>query len=166
MIPLPIYFVDQLTYLLQKGSTTVTCWLLQLVGVPLFRNGFVITMPTLKIVVAEECSSIRSSLALAITSLLAAHLFLKSMRDRMILVLLAFPVALIKNGIRIATLSLLSMFVDMSFMTGRLHHQGGFVFFAVALVIMYAVLRLLQRIEAHGSASATPTPAPLSPGTP
>jgi hypothetical protein len=31
----------------------------------------------------------------------------------------------LKNGIRIATLTLLAMYVDPSFLAGRLHHEGG-----------------------------------------
>ena len=59
-----------------------------------------------------------------------------------------FPLAVVKNGIRITTLTLLSVYVDPGFLTGRLHHEGGFVFFFLALAILAPVLLLLQRSEA------------------
>ena len=65
----------------------------------------------------------------------------------LIFVLLVFPLAIVKNGIRITTLTLLSVYVDPGFLTGRLHHEGGFVFFFLALAILAPVLIILQKSE-------------------
>jgi exosortase/archaeosortase family protein len=90
-------------------------------------------------------------MALFITCLIAAHLFLRTPWKQLLFVLLAVPVALIKNGVRIVTLTLLSIYVDPSFLTGSLHHKGGFVFFLLALAILAPVLLLLEKSErAHG----------------
>jgi exosortase len=153
MIPLPIVVLNAATRFLQQGSTEITWWILQAVGEPSLKDGFMIYMPKLTIFVAEECSGIRSSLALFITCLLAANMMLKSNWRRTIFVLLAFPVALIKNGIRIATLILLSIHVDMRFMTSSLHRDGGFVFFGIALLMMFPALKLLQRSEIRSDTS-------------
>jgi exosortase len=153
MIPLPTFALDAATRYLQQGSTEITWWLLQAVGEPSLKEGFLIHLPKLTIFVAEECSGIRSSVALFITCLLAAHMMLKSNWRRTIFVLLTFPVALIKNGIRIATLVLLSTHVDMRFMTSSLHRDGGFVFFGIALLLMFPVLKLLQRNDTRPDVS-------------
>jgi exosortase/archaeosortase family protein len=97
--------------------------------------------------VAKECSGIRSTQALLITCLLAGHLFLRANWRRAALLVAAVPVLIIKNGVRIATLTLLAVRVDPSFLTGRLHHQGGFVFFALAMLILLPLLWLLQKTE-------------------
>jgi succinate dehydrogenase/fumarate reductase cytochrome b subunit len=52
---------------------------------------------------------------------------------------------ILKNGIRIAALTLLAMCVDTGFLCGRLHHRGGVVFFLIGLVLLLAVLLFLQR---------------------
>jgi exosortase len=148
MIPLPTIVLQTATRFLQQGSTEITWWLLQALGQPSLREGFTIHMPTLTILIAEECSGIRSSLALFITCLLAAHMMLRSNWRRTVFVLLAFPVALLKNGIRIVTLVLLSIHVDMRFMTSSLHRDGGFVFFFISLLIMGLFLKILQKSEA------------------
>ena len=101
MIPLPTAAVQAFTRFLQQGSTEITWWLLQAVGQPSVKSGFTIYLPKLTILVAEECSGIRSSLALFVTCLLAGHMMLRSNWRRAVFVLLSFPVALIKNGIRI-----------------------------------------------------------------
>jgi hypothetical protein len=52
---------------------------------------------------------------------------------------------ILKNGIHIATLTLLAVYVDPDFLTGKLHHQGGIVFFVLGLLLLLPVFLLLQR---------------------
>ncbi len=147
MIPLPDVVLDRVIRALQEGSTDIAYFLFQAVGTPVIRHGFQLTVPGVTIEVAQECSSIRSSIALFITCLLAGHLYLRTRWKILLLVLLSFPLALLKNGIRIATLTLLSIHVDPSFLTGRLHHEGGFVFFFFSLLLLWPVFWALERSD-------------------
>jgi exosortase len=158
MVPLPQAVLERSIYLLQQGSTEIAYVLFKAVGVPVLRQGFVLTLPSVQIEVAKECSGIRSSVALFITCLLAAHLFLRTKWRMLLFVLLAFPLAIVKNGIRITTLTLLSVYVDPSFLTGNLHHEGGFLFFFLALAILCPVLLLLQRTERSPAEPSSLTP--------
>jgi exosortase len=125
----------------------VTFAIFKALGIPVFREGFVLTVPGVAIEVASECSGIRSSMALLITCLLAAYLYLRTSWKILFFALLVIPFSIIKNGIRIATLTLLSLYVDPSFLRGNLHRDGGFVFFLLALAIMFPILRLLEKSE-------------------
>jgi len=88
------------------------------------------------------------SLALVITSVIAGYLFLETGWKRVILVLSIFPVMIIKNAVRITTLSLLAVYVDESWLTDSfLHHSGGIFFFLLALVILAPVLLFLKKTE-------------------
>jgi exosortase len=147
MVPLPDGILNRVVYLLQQGSTEISYLLFRTVGVPVLKQGFLLFLPGVTIEVAEECSGIRSSVALFITCLLAAHLFLRTPWKQVLFALMAFPFAIVKNGIRIVTLSLLSIYVDPSFLAGRLHRQGGFVFFLLVLAILAPFLRALQKSE-------------------
>jgi exosortase len=147
MVPLPEAVLEKTIYLLQQGSTEIAYLLFKVVEVPVYRQGFVLSLPSVTIEVAKECSGIRSSMALLITCLLAAHLFLRTHWKMALFVLLAVPLAIIKNGIRITTLTLLAVYVDPSFLTGNLHHEGGIVFFLLALALIAPVLLLLQKSE-------------------
>jgi exosortase len=168
MVPVPESILARTIHILQSGSTDVAYFLFRALGVPVLRHGFLLTVPGVTIKVAEECSGIRSSMALFITCLIAAHLFLRTAWKRLLFVLLAFPLALIKNGIRIATLTLLSIYVNPSFLTGSLHHKGGFVFFLLALAILAPILTLLEKSERVHSPPIPAIPAKteggLSPG--
>lgn len=146
-VPLPDPFLDRTIYLLQTGSTDVTCWVFRILGVPVLRQGFVLTTPGVTIEVAKECSGIRSSMALLITCLLAGYLFLRTGWKILLFAMISLPFAIVKNGIRIATLTLLSVYVDPSFLTGHLHHDGGFVFFLLTLALLFPIFLALERSE-------------------
>jgi exosortase len=147
MVPLPDAVMAQTVYLLQQGTAAVALFVFKAVGVPVLRHGFEFSVPGFTIEIASECSGIRSSIALFITALLAAHFFLRTRWKMLVLVALTLPLAVIKNGIRVATLTLLSMYVDPGFLYGSLHRDGGFVFFFLALAMLAPVLLLLQKSE-------------------
>jgi exosortase len=147
MVPLPGTILARTISLLQRGSTDVAYFTIKSVGVPVLRQGLFLSLPGLNIEVAAECSGIRSSMALLITCLLAAHFFLRTSWKILLFVALALPLAVVKNGIRIATLAILSVYVDPGFLKGHLHREGGFVFFFLMLAVLWPILILLQRSE-------------------
>lgn len=141
-IPIPEPALSNLIWLLQAGSANAAAAIYRLIGVPFIRDGFVFGLPGVTIRVAEECSGIRSALALFITTVLAAHLWLKSKVSTFALWALVLPVAVVKNGMRIVTLSCLAAYVDPSFLYGRLHRYGGLPFFLLDLVMMGAAFKI------------------------
>jgi exosortase len=114
------------------------------------------SLPGISIEVAKECSGIHSTLALFIVSLLAGHLFLSSGWKKFVLVLFALPIVCVTNGLRIAVLTLLAVYVDSSFMYGSLHRGGGIGFFLLALLFLSAILHLLRKGEGPMSLGGKP----------
>jgi exosortase len=154
MVPLPDAMLDYFIYWLQKGSADIAEMIFDLAGVPALRDGFVFHLAHLSIEVAKECSGIRSSLALLILALLVGHLFLRTFWKQALFVVLGLVIMIVKNGIRIATLTILAQYVDSSFLFGRLHHEGGIVFFVIGLLLLLPVFWLLQRGETPQAAPA------------
>ena len=152
-VPVPEPLLSKMITFLQQESANLTEIFFQLARVPYFRQGFVFQLPGVAIRVAEECSGIRSTIALLITTVLAAHLFLSSNWRRLLLIIAVVPVAIFKNGLRIATLSTLAIYVNPAFLTGNLHHRGGIVFFVIALLPMSLLLMFLERREKSNSVS-------------
>jgi exosortase len=146
-IPIPSGVMNSMISVLQSGSTGLTHLAFVALGVPVIREGFVLSVPGATIEVARECSGINSTIALLITTLLLAHESLQSNWHRLVLLFIALPMSIMKNAIRIVTLTMLAIRVDPSFLTGRLHHQGGFVFFLLTLAIMYPVWKKLYNAE-------------------
>jgi len=147
MVPIPSLLLDEITFQLRKGSTAVAYGLFAFLEVPVFREGFRLSLPDLNIEVARECSGIRSSLALVITCLLAGHITLHSWWRKGLLWLLAIPLAILKNGLRIVCISLLGIYVDRGFLSGNLHSRGGIVFFLTALLVLSFFLWILHKSE-------------------
>lgn len=146
-VPVPTVLLDGFTELLKRGSTAAVSALFTLTGTPFHREGFVFSLATLAIEIADECSGVRSSVALLLTSLLAGHMYLKTGWKKGVLALAIFPISVFKNGVRIVSLSLLATHVDPSFLVGRLHHDGGVAFFLLALAMLLPVLQILRRSE-------------------
>lgn len=144
LVPLPETVMAKPIALIQHSSADVTGLLFTLTGVPAFREGLTFSLPRLSFVVATECSGIHSSIALFIASILVGHFYFKPGWKRPLLVLLVFPIISFTNGLRMFILATLAIYVDMSFFHGNLHHRGGSLFFALALVILAVVTRLLR----------------------
>lgn len=159
-IPFPVYPLERCIFYLQAGSTAIAYALFSLFAVPVFRHQFLLYLPGLTIHVARECSSIRSSQALVITALLAGYYFLRSPWRRGLLVALALPLSILKNGIRIVTLGMLALRVNRAFMYGRLHHEGGILFFLLALLLIFPILFWLRKTEPAFLPPASPARLP------
>lgn len=147
MVPIPSFLLARIVHWLQSGSAVATWVLFSAAGVPASREGVLLSIPGLTVQVATECSSIRSSLMLLVTTMVLAHLLLKTPWRKVLLVLVAVPLSVAKNGLRIFTLSMLGTHVDRGFLTGRLHHDGGIVFFLFALATVALLLWFLRRSE-------------------
>lgn len=146
-VPLPDSLLNYVVYALQKGSADIAEMIFDLAGVPALRDGFIFRLAHVSIEVAKECSGIRSSVALLILALLVGHLFLRTLWKQALLVIVGLVIMIVKNGVRIATLTILAQYVNPSFLTGRLHHEGGVVFFLVGLLLLFPIFWLLQRSE-------------------
>lgn len=146
-VPLPNFLLERVISLLQSGSAEIADVLFNLTGVPVLREGLVFHLPGVNIEVARECSGIRSTMALFILALPVVHYGLHSLWKKLFFLTCAFFMMVLKNGIRIVTLSLLAVYVDPNFLFGTLHRDGGIVFFLLGLLLLLPVLLLLQRGE-------------------
>ena len=154
MIPIPGFLLDTITFLLQSGSAAVAYAFFKIAHVPVFKDGFRFLLPNLSIEVAEQCSGIRSSLALLITTLLLGEFLLRSNWKKSWLVLSVLPIVILKNALRIVTISLLTIYVHRGFLHGWLHTSGGIVFYLLGLLALIPVVIMFKRGESASVVSA------------
>jgi len=159
MVPFPQSVVNVIVALLQQWSAWAAHMFFAGFGVPVVQNGVVLAIPGLTVQVAEECSSIRSSSMLLVTTMVLAQLLLRSPWRKALMIGLAIPLSVAKNGLRIFTIAMLGTRVDPGYLTGELHRQGGIVFFGIALIVVLALLWIFRKGE-H-----LPLALDLSPGT-
>jgi len=148
IVPLPDFLLNAIVQGLQSTSAVAARWLFQFARVPVTQDGILLSIPGLDIEVARECSSIRSSLILIVTTMVLAHLFLRSWWRRLVLLLIAIPLSAAKNGLRIFVIAELAMRVDRGYLDGSLHHHGGIVFLMIAMAGIATLLWILHRTEA------------------
>ena len=147
LVPLPKAVLDAIILELQLGSTWVAHGLFAAFGLPVIQHGVLLSLPGLTIQVAQECSSIRSSSMLLVVTMVLAHVLLRSFWRKTLLISLAIPLSVAKNGLRIFMIAILAIRVNRGYLTGKLHHQGGILFFAMALLCIVAAVAILRKGE-------------------
>lgn len=113
-------------------------------GVPVFQDGFRISVPTGNFLVATACSGIRYLIACLALGTLFAYLFYRSWWRKILFMVLAFIVPILANGIRAYGIILLAYLSDMRIATGFDHEIYGFIFFSVILFLMFGLGSLFR----------------------
>lgn len=149
MIPMPDAMVIGFEHFLMRVSAVVADWLFQLSGTPIHRTGQVIELPGMTLEVAQECSGIRSTWVLLITSLIASYLFLSSPWHRSILVGLVIPLGILRNGVRVLVIGLLCVHQGTHMIDSWVHHHGGPVFFVASLIPLLVMAAWFHRKESR-----------------
>jgi exosortase C (VPDSG-CTERM-specific) len=147
LVPLPDRAVNFLETASVLASADVAALFFRMTGTPLLRDGTVFALPGIVLRVAQECSGIRSSWVLFITSLLASHLFLKSSWRRIFLVAFVIPLGIVRNAFRILVIGLLCVHVGPHMIDSQIHHSGGPIFFVLSLVPLILFIAWLRRQE-------------------
>lgn len=98
LVPLPDGVVVWLETASQVASADAADLFFHPSGTPILRDNMVFALPGMIIEVAQECSGIRSSLVLFITSLVAAYLFLNSPWRRLVFVAFVIPLGILAMG--------------------------------------------------------------------
>jgi exosortase len=135
-IPLPELITQALALPLQFRASEMGAALLEMRDVPVRLSGNVIRLPGQELFVTEACSGLRSLTALISTSILAGALMLKRPTLRVLLVILAVPVAILINGVRVFLTGFLVYFVSPSMGQGFMHATEGWLLFLVSLVAL------------------------------
>ena len=147
MVPMPDAMADALETASKYASAEAANLFFHLSGTPFLRAGLIFQLPNITIEVAQECSGIRSSWALFITSVLAANLFLKSSWRRLVLVALVIPLAILRNGFRIFVIGVLCVNIGPQMIHSVIHRRGGPVFFVLSLIPFLLLLWWLRKGE-------------------
>ena len=147
LAPMPVVWVDAIESFLQHKSASAASGFFTLYGTPFFREVTFFQLPGINLEVAPECSGIRSSLALFITSIVAGYLFLRSPVKRVVLALAVIPLAILRNGFRVFVIGELCVHVSPDMINSYIHRQGGPIFFALSLIPFFLLLWILLRLD-------------------
>lgn len=147
MIPIPVIIYNQITFPLQLLASHLASSFLELVGVPVLRDGNILMLSNYSLEVVEACSGIRSLMSL--TALAIAYGYLTEPRRwvRYVLVVSMVPIAIATNAIRITGAGVLAHRYGPTAAEGFLHGFSGWVIFLAALLLMFVGHRILQHMR-------------------
>jgi exosortase C (VPDSG-CTERM-specific) len=149
MVPMPDAMADTLETASKYASAEVANLFFHLSGTPFLRAGLFFQLPNNTIEVTQECSGIRSSWVLLMTSILAANLFLKTPWRRFALVAFVIPLGILRNGFRILVIGLLCVNAGPQMIHSLIHRRGGPLFFMLSLIPFFLVLWWLRKGDVH-----------------
>jgi exosortase/archaeosortase family protein len=82
-----------------------------------------------------------------VVAMVMSDLLLRSFWGRAIVILLAIPLCIAKNGLRVFTLAGLSAYLNPEILDSPLHRQGGILFFLIALAGLLAMIWMVTKLE-------------------
>lgn len=168
MIPIPAIVFNQVAFPLQLLASRFGELALTLAGIPVLREGNVITLSNTSLEVAEACSGIRSLVSLLTLAIVYGYAVERRLWARWVLAFASIPVAIAANGIRVAGTGIAAHLYGPEAAQGFFHEFSGWLVFVVAFILLFAVQRAIawlfpdRRAKAESPApppSAFPTPA-------
>lgn len=144
MIPIPAVIYTEITFPLQLFASRVAEYTIDLLQIPVIREGNVLDLPRQTLNVVEACSGIRSLLTLTFLSLIYGYFCEKRTWVRTVLFFSTIPIAILANAGRVTFTGVVSQF-NPELAEGWFHEAQGWVIFMIGLAILVAVHQLIVR---------------------
>lgn len=147
MIPLPGPLVDALTGPLKQWVSVIAEHLLYAAGYPIARDGVMLTIGQYQLLVADACSGLHSMFSLSALGVLFMFIMARASRlHNAIMLVSILPVAFAANIVRVLTLVLITFHLGDEAGQGFLHGAAGIVLMVVALLILFVIDAVAERL--------------------
>lgn len=158
-IPIPSIVFNQIAFPLQLLASHAGEAALRVAGIPVLREGNVITLSTTTLQVAEACSGIRSLISLLTLAIVLGCFTLHRTAARVLLAAASVPVAIGANAARVAGTGLAAHYLGAEAAEGFFHTFSGWLVFLVAFLLLWAVRAVLLRAFPQRPSGVEPPPA-------
>ena len=116
-----------------------TVFLLQLLGIPVFRENNFLSLPSGNWSVVEACSGLRYLIASLALGAMYAYTTYRSLRRRLLFIAVSAVVPVLANAVRAFLIVLIGHWSDMTLAIGIDHLIYGWVFFGVVSAVLFWV---------------------------
>jgi exosortase len=147
MIPIPSILILKITFPMQILAAKVGTFSLQLLDIPVLREGNVIHLVDSALNVERTCSGIRSLLSLTALGTVMAYFLNKENWKRALVVLSCLPIAIIINALRVSMTGILAHVYGMKTAEGFFHGFSGVVFYVAGLMLVAALGIILSKVN-------------------
>jgi len=145
-IAFPLFFLylavpmgEGLVAPMMEFTASFTVKLLQLTGIPVYREGLFFSLPSGNWSVVEACSGVRYLIASVTLGLLYAYLSYQRLSKRMLFVIAAFLVPVLANGLRAYMIVMIGHLSGMELAVGVDHLIYGWLFFGLVMFVLFWV---------------------------
>jgi len=145
-LPIPLFLTESIHLALRHIATDSVAWLLPFFGVPVFATGTLLEIPNGSLQVADACSGFSTLYATITVAILTAYLCPVVHRKILVLVI-AIPLAIGVNIVRVLLLTLLVHWVGLDVLKTSAHEISGLLTFAVALPVIFWLGRAPASVE-------------------
>jgi exosortase D (VPLPA-CTERM-specific) len=146
MFPPPRFLVDVITQKLKLFSSQLGVFLIQSVGMPVYREGNIIDLGFTQLKVVEACSGLNSVISLGVLGILIAYLYRAVLWKKVLLVASTLPLAIVANSLRIALTGLIAKYLGTEYAQGFFHDFSGWLMFILELLVLYLEMRILDKL--------------------
>ena len=148
-IPLPELVTNTIALPLQFRASRMGAALMEWRNSPVRLNGNIIESPGQRLFVTEACSGLRSLTALLSLGVLIGGLWLRHPVTRVVLLLIAIPIAILVNGVRVFLTGFLVHYVDPKMGQGFMHATEGWLLFLVSFALVGATAVIVRWAESR-----------------
>jgi exosortase len=135
MVPIPDDTYSKLADSTRIISFGGSRWILSMLGIPFVRDGNVISLPNVTLVVAEGCSGIRYLISFLVFSLAYAYLFRSKLSSRIAIVFSSVVISLMASVMRLTSIFVLAYYVSPRLAEAKPHVVISWIVFFVFLVV-------------------------------
>ena len=143
MVPLPRLVYNMMSAPLQQMASSVAASLVQMLGIAVYQDGNVIHLAGISLGVAEACSGLRSLSSLVTAALMVGFLLCTRVRTRVLLVVLAIPIAIGMNVLRVTGTAIIAEH-NQQYALGYYHSFSGWLVFLVGFGFVALAAKVLH----------------------
>jgi exosortase len=160
MVPLPIALYSKIASPLQLVVSQISAAFLSATGIPVLREGNVMTLPGgLRMFVAEACSGMRQMTGFFALTTAVAYLSGRAAWYRALIIAASFPIALVANVVRVVLTGLIMYYLDPKYTSGTFHTLEGLLMMGFGLGLLALFRMLLDQISWRNPRAATASEA-------
>lgn len=146
MFPVPSEYYIRLITHLKLVITKISFYVISFLHLPVYESGNILIMPNIQLEIAEACSGIRSLYSYIMIGCLFAVMTPK-LRNKIVMIASAVPLALLINISRVVITALLSAKFGQAAAEGFFHQFSGFMLFGIGFVLMFCEYLMLSSLN-------------------
>jgi len=146
MFPLPEALISLISFPLKIFAAKAGVWIISILGIPIYLEGFNIFIPAGQLLVGNPCSGLRSLVAFLALGSIFAYLEPISTINKYLLFFLSIPIALLSNIVRIPILILVSNYwgLEAAGPDTFVHTGSGILVFVLGFLLIYSASKVFE----------------------